>query len=631
MSTKLKYRARVGALALCAGILVCYTTVKAQVGRQITISPPDVSSYPEITFYFDVTDRDGTVIGDLAQQQVTLRENGLEQDLVDFQALSPGIQLVAAFNISPPFAIQDINGNSRFDFIRKGLINWANQPLEGGSDDLSILSNDGLELTHLKNREDFIAALEAYQPDLKGTQANFNVLARAIEIASDPVTQPGMKKAVLLISSQPTAEATDALQSLISQASAGQVRIYTLLVSSAAFYTSAGATQLQNLSQTTGGQFLPFSGEEPLADFGQLFAPLRSTYLVQYISQVVTPGTQTLELSVATSLGESVGQMEFQLDVQPPNPVFVSPPRSIIRRVDEAGTDSQEEERYLPEYATLDVLVEFPDQHPRDLEELIFRVDGEVVDRKTSPPYDYFIWDLRDYKSSATHHLTLEAIDVMGLSQISLQTPIEVVVDVPPPRLSTIMRENALSLGGLGVILILGITLFILIARGKIHPSGDAVGRSRGKSTAANPPGNIMKRIAGKKQLDPSQEATAALKPKPFRLIAINDLARQLFPEPIRITDPEIVLGSAPGENGIIIRHESIIKEHTRITTAPGGKHLVTDGGSPAGTWINYQQIPSTKTKMLKDGDIIHIGEAGFRYQLLEGIIPERNSQETTH
>ena len=46
----------------------------------------------------------------------------------------------------------------------------------------------------------------------------------------------------------------------------------------------------------------------------------------------------------------------------------------------------------------------------------------------------------------------------------------------------------------------------------------------------------------------------------------------------------------------------------------------ITDEGSPAGTWVNYKQIISNKPHPLKDGDIIHIGEAGFRYQVIDRV-----------
>ena len=102
-------------------LLSVTTLVGAQTGRAIVISPLDVTDYPQVTFNFDVLERDSSLVSNLSIDQITIREDDFEQEILDFTALNPGIQLVTAFNISAPFAIQDINGNSRFDFITRNL------------------------------------------------------------------------------------------------------------------------------------------------------------------------------------------------------------------------------------------------------------------------------------------------------------------------------------------------------------------------------------------------------------------------------------------------------------------------------------------------------------------------------
>lgn len=614
---------------LLVGLLSTTRFALAQAGREITLTAPDPANYPRMILYFDATERDGGNITGLTKDQLNLREDGVEQELIDFQELSPGIQLVTAINISPPFAIQDINGISRFEYIKKGLLNWVNQPLNSAPDDVSLLTNDGIELTHLDEKSLFIDALEEYSPDLRETEANLNVLSRAIEIASDPLSQLGMKRVVLFFSSQPTSEASGALESLISQAKENQVQVYTILVSSQAFFSSAGASRLQNLSFETGGLILPFSGEEPLVDFGLLLAPLRSTYLLEYDSQIVTSGNHKMSLSVFTSLGESIGEKEFFLDVQPPNPIFISPPREVLRQAPVDSDQNQEKLTYQPESITLDVLVEFPDKHPRELEEVILRVDGEIVERKVAPPFDQFEWDLSSYQTSATHRLTIEAVDIMGLSRISLQTPIEVKVEITPPNIGTILGNNALALGGLAVIILASLLLFVLISRGRIQPS-DPIDRLSLINTIKTINGRSLVNRVLPKRVVPEESAAAQLKSGfiPFRLIPINDISQGLFPGPIRVTEPEIILGNDPKSNLIHIEHHSIIKEHARISVGRGNKHQIIDFGSPVGTWINYQQIPSSKPQFLKDGDIINIGEAGFRFQIMATTSPDFKNQE---
>lgn len=604
---------------ICLILLIPASQAGAQTAREISLSAPDLGNFPDITLYIDVNNREGGSITDLTADQITLKENGNEQELLDFQSLSPGIQLVAAFNISNSFAIQDIVGVSRFDYIKGSLLTWAAQQENSAPDNISILSNDGLEFSHIPEKADLTSILEDYDPAIRDTESNFNVLSQAISIASDPVDQPGMKRVVLFYTSQPTTEEFPAIDSLISQAADNQVLVYTILVSSPAFFSTAGAAKLQSLSADTGGLFLPFSGDEPLADLGQLLEPLRSTYLLDYRSQIVTSGTHTLEVTVESTLSPIVGVREFYLDVQPPNPIFVSPPREIVRELQEGSTNDNSVQTYQPDNVSLDILLEFPDNHPRDLEELTFRVDGELVDRKTNPPYDLFIWDISMYDTSATHQLSLEAVDELGLSRLSVETPVRIEVIIPPPNFTSIIKANAPALAGLAVILLAGLALFIFISQGRIQPGEtnifQSVSMKWGKLIKSK---KLIKKInLGNKLV--SQESTAS-QVKPYRLIAINDISQRIFPEPIRVDKSEIRIGSSVPGNGIQIQHPSVIEQHAAVTAMEDGTIQITDLGSTAGTWINYQQIETGKPQFLKDGDIIHIGEAIFRIQVMTRI-----------
>ncbi|MCD4801378.1 MAG: FHA domain-containing protein [Anaerolineales bacterium] len=610
--------------AVLIWIILLSTTVTAgaQAGRVVDISPPETAEFPLMTIYFDTTERDGSVITDLLEDQIMLREDGVEQEFLDFKALTPGIQLVMALNVSAPFAIQDISGKSRFNYLTEALLDWANQTPLSSPDDLSLITNDGVELTHLDSKEDFIAALEEYSPDLRETEPDFNVLARAIEIASDPVDQLGMKRVVLLFTPPTTPAGSAAIESLVSRAKDSQVMVYTILVSSPAFFNSTGAEVLKSLTAETNGNFFTFSGEEPLPDFISLFAPLRSTYLINYQSQIVTSGSHTLELTMSSDLGESQGQREFFLDVQPPNPIFISPPRVITRKMVQTGSDTLPIADFEPGSITLGLIVEFPDQHPRELEEVIFRVDGEVVSRLTEEPYDHFVWDLSQYENSAVHYLTIEAVDLLGLSKQSIQTPIEVIIDIPPQSISTILADNAPAFAGLALVLILGMLLFILISRGTIKPEFK-FGLNRFFRNGGKEKNNTsqLKKINQDGEFIGSSGNPNSLeikKQKAFRLIPISDVLQQQVPEPIQGGEDDVILGNDPSPGIINIPHPSVVKQHARITIQPDGEFVITDEGSPSGTWINYKQILSNKPHPLKDGDIIHIGEAGFRYQLMD-------------
>ena len=595
-------------------LLFATTLVGAQTGRSIIISPPDVTEFPQISLYFDVLERDSSLVSDLSIDQLTIREDDHEQDIINFIALNPGIQLVTAFNISAPFAIQDINGKSRFDFIQEGLLNWADL-LPSSKDNLSLISNEGLEITHLTKNTDFISSLNDYSPNLREADPNFNVLSRAIEIAGDPVDQLGMKRVVMLFTPPASSESIAAIESLISQANENQVRVHIILVSSPAFFTSPGAQILQDLAHQTSGVFTTYSGEEPLPDFGTMLSPLRDTYIIQYQSQIVTAGNHFLEITISSPLGDSVGQKEFFLDIQPPNPIFISPPRVIRRELVKSDSETSDLTIFQPDSMNLDVIIEFPDNHPRDLEEVIFRVDGEVVDRKTSPPYNQFVWDLTPYKTSAVHHLAIEAVDILGLSRQSVQTPVEIQINNPVLPVTTILEDNILPIGGLIILLTLGLFLFSLIKRGAIKPT-IYFGRNRFFNRMSDvESGSTVRKISPEQNKKPGEKSQALFG---YRLIPVSDVAQQLITGPIQIWENDVYFGNDPASEIINIHHPSVAKIHSQITIKQDGDIQIKDEGSTAGTWINYKQILSSKPQPVKDGDIIHIGEAGFRIQVLE-------------
>lgn len=597
---------------LCLVLLSGSSRASAQAEKSVQISLPDVSAYPTITITIDPLDRDGSPLENLQLDQITLIEDGISRDLLDIQALNPGIQLVTAFNLSTPFAIQDVTRRSRFDYIQESLLNWAAQPLDTAADDLSIIDNLGLEQIHVEKKSDWVKALEELDPALREVESNFNVLARAIEIASDPVPQPGMKKVVLFFSPQPSSEEFETIDSLISQAKDNQVQVYTILVSSPANFGTAGAAKLQALSEETGGKYLTFSGEEPLADIGQLLAPLRTTYLLRYQSSILTSGTHTLEVSIALTTSNIEGLREFTLDVQPPNPIFITPPRTITRTPIEEGLEDTEITSFEPTSFTLPVLVEFPDLHPRELEELIFRVDGEIIETKTAPPYDQFVWDLDAYQLSGTHYLTLEAVDKMGLSRLSVDTPIKVEVILPVQDTWDIARKNSSAMLGLVLILLLGLILLGLISRGRIHPGNNRV-FTWIKTLGRRVVGLVRKifHFSNHRPVSPQSQVIS-----PYRLIPVSDVSQQLFTEPIQINQPVVILGNSNLKDVIRIQHPSIIAEHARLSWLQENQYQITDLGSTAGTWINYQQITPSNPHIIKDGDIINIGEAAFRFQI---------------
>ena len=182
------------------------------------------------------------------------------------------------------------------------------------------------------------------------------------------------------------------------------------------FFTSASANAFKSLALQTGGSFFTFSGAEPFPDLDVELAALRHIYELTYTSAVTTPGEHALGVEVNTPQGTvTSSDQTFSVDVQPPNPILVAPPLQIKRQP--SPDDPYNQEALLPAKQTIEILVEFPDGHVRELKRTALLVDGQMVDENTSEPFESFTWDLRPYGASGQHEIIVEA-GCAGLAKI---------------------------------------------------------------------------------------------------------------------------------------------------------------------------------------------------------------------
>lgn len=585
----------------------------AQNGIQVSLSAPDLSQFPRSTTYLDIFTEDGTFIKGLSTRDVTIVENGKEVEIIKFQELSPGIQLVIGLNIAPPFAIQDISGQSRWDYLSKAILAWTNQPELSVEDDLSIISNDGLEKTHITEKDIFAAALERYQPQPRDTSSNLNVLNQAIEIASDPAPELGMKKIVLFLTPPPSPEDVAALESLTSLAQANDVRVYPWLVSSPAYVNSRGAEQLKRMAEETGGEMFTFSGTESIPDLENIFRRLRGTYLLSYQSEMNQSGNQQIQAQIEYDDQVLSTTTDFDFAIQPPNPILISPPSEVLRESPPPEGKDYDLEEYLPKSLDIQVIIEFPDGLERPLKQTILKVDGQVEDTNTREPFTRFAWDLSKYQNTGVHYLSIEVEDQIGLSKTSIQTPIKVIINRPDFKVSSLIKDHTGAFWGLlGIVMGIG-TLLILILTGRIHPR-EVIGKGKRKTYPDRD--HNPSSTASETSLDefdhPGKDQAS---PSAF-LIPVGEPAGNLFQHRVPIYGQEVTFGSEPASSTISIQDPSVSTQHAQLIRLSQENYLLKDEGSLTGTWINYNQIIPDDPRNIRDGDLLHIGQVAFRLQI---------------
>ncbi len=146
----------------------------------------------------------------------------------------------------------------------------------------------------------------------------------------------------------------------------------------------------------------------------------------------------------------------FSVDVQPPNPIFVAPPLQITRQAPE--DDPYNAEVLSPSEQTIQIIVEFPDGHKRDLARTTLYMDGQVVDENTKEPFDQFTWDLTPYNESGQHEIIVEAEDELGLKKSSIGIPVTFTIIYPPSGVQVFVAQyssylvmGAIVFAGLGI------------------------------------------------------------------------------------------------------------------------------------------------------------------------------------
>ncbi len=574
---------------------------RAQTTVRVSLFALDASTYPSISAALDVFDSAGNFVAGLTPAEVTLLEDGQPLTPERLDLLHPGVQFAVALDPGRAFAFRSQGASSRLDNVKSALTAWAAAHNDSLGDVISLVPTGG-GIATADNAAAFAEALAAYQPNLLTITPTLDTLSRALDAVSGSGPQVGMKRVVLYIASPPQAASIPALQNLTQRAVDLNIRVHVWIVDSAAFFSTSGATALKDLAIRTGGQYTLFSGSEPLPDPETALAPLRYTYALTYASAIRTPGSHSLTVQAVVN-GETLASntLTFDLTVLPPNPILVSPPEQIVRQSrDPRATDFT---LFLPKTQSIQAIIEFPDGHPRLLTQTRLYVDGEAVDENTSEPFGEFSWDLSGYTVSGEHILQVEAVDSLGLSNVSLGTKVTVTVVQPERGLLPFLARNSLwiVLAGVGLAALTLTATLLFSRRRKRRPVKSADVLSRPVEMAPEKRSSLL-----------NWRRPAAKQPEAY-LLRLREDGQPITAPPIPLTLPETTFGSDPLEAQRVLDDPSISSLHARLREE-NGQFILSDEKSTAGTWVNYERL--TAPRVLRHGDILHIGRISYRFML---------------
>ena len=598
--------------------------VRAQTAAYAEITAIDPQSFPKVNALVDVFNANGEFMEGVQPSKVTVYEDSQPRPVDSLVESAVPAQIVVAINPGPALAVRDANGIARFTRIVETLGTWANAQPTDSRDDLSLVSLSGSLISHAASKDWFVS-LDSFKPDFRSTTPNLQSLTIALDTVNSPALEAGMKRAVLFITphmDDPNIDNT--IAPLIQRAIDTKVRLFVWFVDADTQFNSPSANAFRMLASQTDGTFFAFSGKEEFPDPNLYFLPLRHIYSLTYTSALSAGGEHTLGLYVDTADGQIPAlDKTFSVDIQPPNPIFVSPPLQIKRQPPAEDIYSED---LVPAQQELEIIVEFPDGHPRELKRTTLYVDGQVVDQNISAPFEKFTWNLSGYEASGPHEIIVEAQDLLGLTKSSISVPITLTVVQPPHGIRALFGKyrsyitiGAIALAGLLLlgILLRGRTNIVLFRRRKERRQRLEDPLTQPVVAVTEPPASAAKKskTQPRKMVEKLQSRSNRITDAPAYLTRLTTGGEPASALPIPLAEKDMTFGTYPVQSKRVLDDPSISPLHAHIKQTEDGHFIIYDHGSIAGTWVNYEPI-TREGHRLAHGDRIHFGQLSYRFDL---------------
>ena len=609
-------------LSVCL-LAVPWSFAYAQTAAYAEITAIDANSFPQVTALVDVYSASGEFMSGLQPSAVTVYEDSLQRPADTLKESAVPVQIVVGINPGPALAVRDGSGVTRFARVVEALGTWSNSLPSDSQDDLSLVSLSGSLISHAAPK-DWFTSLNSFKPDFRTTTPNLQSLTIALDTVNAPALQSGMKRAVLFITPHMDDTNIDnTVAPLIQRAIDSKVRVFVWFVDADTQFSSPSANAFKMLAQQTNGSFFAYSGKEAFPDPNQYFATLRHIYTLTYQSALKSGGDHTIGLYIETTDGTIPAlDKSFSVDIQPPNPIFVAPPLQITRK---PPADDPYSKDIIPTQQLIEIIVEFPDGHPRDLKRATLYVDGQKAAENTKKPFEKFAWNLTAYEASGQHEMVVEVEDVLGLTKTSIGAPVVMTVTQPPRgiqalfgRYSSYIVLGAIGLAGLVLlgILLRGRTNIVLFRRRKEARKRFEDPLTQPVHAPTEPPASATKKSKTEPRKNIKLQAKAArVIEAPAYLIRLTNSGEPASATPIALVEKDMTFGTDPVQSKRVLDDPSISPLHARIKQTEDGNFIIYDHGSVAGTWVNYDPI-TREGHRLAHGDRIHFGQLVYRFDL---------------
>lgn len=587
---------------LAALLLLAALQPPSQPEISLTVSEPETEAFPTVSLLVTVSDADGRRVNGLTEADFTVLEDQQPVDDLSVEEVVIGTRQVFVINTAPGLGVRDSHGFTRFDYARDGLIQFWLDEQAGliGLDDLSLLTAEGLLIQHTDSAAELSSALDQLDPSFEGGISGFDLLLLALDFSSDPLELATVSNSLIFVTPIIDTPRDLPLANAVSRARESSTAIYPVLFSSPEGLEAPELQPLRELAAATGGEFLTFEAEASIQQLAEQIVQQRQQYRIAFSSRADSSGTHTLQVGAELDGSEQLSvPVSYEIEVQPPSVAFIQPPSSLTRATEDPELDVEE---IPPTSYALELLVTYPDGHPRQIVHSQLLVDEQPVAERNAPPFDRFTWDLSRYAESGTHTITAVLTDQLGLETRTVTVPVQVDVVRPPQGLSA-FRPAMDSLLAVVAVVVAGIIMLL----GVVSLARRAPAEQNARSARLNP----VKRA----RLQASSHTEAQLVP----LRPVGD--------PIPLSGVDVVLGRDASLAAIVLDDPSVERMHARLIRQADGEYLLRDQDSVAGTWVNYELV-SGSGRRLQHGDLVQLGRVEFRFQL-PGEQPPRRIRVT--
>jgi hypothetical protein len=618
-------RTRLAVVFILAAILASLTAGSASGAKGDTayLFDLDRAQFPQISAYLSASNALGMRLEGLTAADIALKEDGNPARNVAISEEQTGLRLVAVMDPGLDMLYALPEGETRIERIRRVMAEWLGGLPQSGIDDLTLVTPEGVAVSHTSDAEAFLAGLRAYVPKLPTPRPLDALMVDALGAAADPLPRTGMRALLIVFSAAKLSQSGGIGQGLCPRALELHAPVYGIWSGRVEPSAKPDIDALTALTTDCGGYAVALENPTGTALLLGMIATQRMQYRIEYRSAAATANEHSLIAAIdRPDFQAQSDPLPFSIKVQPPALNWIDFPDQITRQ-GQAIADPIDS--YQPDSVDLRADVTFPDGHPRAVVSMQLFADGELVGECAAFPCAAITWDLSRYAESADVSLQMVARDELGLEGKTAER--RVALTVRRPSFWEVFRANYL--------LPLAILLAILAAAGFAVAAIVNLQRMRTAQAAAEPyPAdayilsdaqppdwkNRLRRISRRRRKPDSPPA------EPYAVL--EDLG-----EPGRrfeLAAPTVILGRDRRLAAIVLDDPSVSPSHARFIRPDGEPPRVIDLGSTAGTWRNFEEIP-LEGVALREGDRLNFGRAAFRVKLTSQPPSKEPDHESKH